>query len=954
MKTKYIFLFFIFLLVLFSFGSSGVLMGYVNSTGIVFFELNHFNDSSVSKDITFTASGSDTSVGLYLPKNATVTSVILNVEGNYTNTLVYNSEIKVNGSGNLIYIGGLENNGTHLFVMDGTGNSDGDMDTYLYNGTYVATIDTSFSDAPNNYYNGSNFFMLEYYVVGNDWINLHSNLGALTTRYYINLTSEGGDIASDGTYWFTPYNYYNRLMLYHYNGTLISYYNIGSASFNALLGDGFDASSNCGGVDSRSGVDYENGKIWMTCTNVGKDGDYSNDYIFRFTTNGTDYIYDNFKFNVSEKVTRITGITVDGNNFFVSNYTNYVYWYNLTKLYTNNLTISVNSTLFFNNSGTFNTTNTTIDFKDYLQSALSTCTADSKGYCTIPINISSDSAGKITLNNLQINYKYNATPNFNIINWWNETSNFVVGSIKGIAKHYSISTNPDTELNITGFIVQNDTICFIDGVNKAVGSFQDNYVGNLTSATIANLSEWNNYTIYDTSLGLGCPTNQSNATQYSNTTYQLKYFNITAYYPNGTESPDSGNLKIYNVTVEITLAENNLFLNMSPDYGLKWYNGSDWLALNVTNICNNSIAETETNYSTITIGSDIWYGCHNDANNNNKIEYYKILIPHLSNQQFQAFHEEDNEAPNTTIITPTGTYTSASNIPFNVTTSENVAFDSCWYNITNDAGATEKATTSADCNAFNGSFNIAGGNDDYIFYAFANDTSGNINQSIQTFTLSISTSPTGGGGGGGGGTEIIYIGRTCNESEKYWTIENEIGKKSIQFYIGKNSIRDKSVYLSNKGINQTYLNLSCVPSNEGDNICDYVRLKETNITVNPNLLVKKEVKFEFETPPNSTYGKNYYFNIVALDQIDCESSISIKAEVSRLGVFWNRFTIPISKVSEKDDLIVPSLLIISLITAVFFFIFYLVSKSFKSYDPVISFILNIIFSGAIFTVLLFL
>jgi len=45
--------------------------------------------------------------------------------------------------------------------------------------------------------------------------------------------------------------------------------------------------------------------------------------------------------------------------------------------------------------------------------------------------------------------------------------------------------------------------------------------------------------------------------------------------------------------------------------------------------------QTETNYSSKTIGSDLWKACWNDTNNNGKKDYFKVLIPHLSNQEFK-------------------------------------------------------------------------------------------------------------------------------------------------------------------------------------------------------------------------------------------------------------------------------------------------------------------------------
>lgn len=54
-------------------------------------------------------------------------------------------------------------------------------------------------------------------------------------------------------------------------------------------------------------------------------------------------------------------------------------------------------------SGEFSSTDT-INFVAELQSLISTCTADANGDCTIPIKVSSESAGKIVLDNLNIAY----------------------------------------------------------------------------------------------------------------------------------------------------------------------------------------------------------------------------------------------------------------------------------------------------------------------------------------------------------------------------------------------------------------------------------------------------------------------------------------------------------------------------------------------------------------------
>ncbi len=96
-----------------------------------------------------------------------------------------------------------------------------------------------------------------------------------------------------------------------------------------------------------------------------------------------------------------------------------------------NISIYVGNGLAYNQTGKFLTTEN-IEFSEELNGALYSCTADSDGYCTIPLTIHSDSSGQIALNDLDIN--------FNITEYvWNAAS-LVNGLYKARIRSYNGQT----------------------------------------------------------------------------------------------------------------------------------------------------------------------------------------------------------------------------------------------------------------------------------------------------------------------------------------------------------------------------------------------------------------------------------------------------------------------------------------------------------------------------------
>lgn len=82
--------------------------------------------------------------------------------------------------------------------------------------------------------------------------------------------------------------------------------------------------------------------------------------------------------------------------------------------YIQNISLFVNGLDTWNYTNYFVTTKTSNDISQELNNALSGCNADAEGYCTIPIKIHSDSAGKVNISNVNIyfnitEYQWNIT-----------------------------------------------------------------------------------------------------------------------------------------------------------------------------------------------------------------------------------------------------------------------------------------------------------------------------------------------------------------------------------------------------------------------------------------------------------------------------------------------------------------------------------------------------------------
>ena len=357
--------------------------------------LTTMSDTSSSKDLLYDVAETQTFY-VKLPKVASVTSATFNLTGDndlignniemgYTREWFTAYESLPYGSFEDFY-----NNGTVLWISGLSVSNKGGSQYYL-NGTYIGTYGSTTMDASEHGItsNGSDF-----------WVsNLQTdNISRYDSSYNFIETWESVNTSTSG-----PYSLVN-------NGTSIWVLaapnqdwegNDGIVSRYDLSGNledswTFTMSACCGSTMSL----YED-YLWIG------SGEWNDAGYWRYKTDGT---YDNrhIEFNQGEDGT----LTNDGEYFYLGNtYTDKIYKYYLES-YPNNLTIEVgvvDGIKEWNMTGDLSQ-NTTTNLNTSIMTYLATCTADSSGVCTVPIHISSLTAGIITIDDLNIQYTHNPNP----------------------------------------------------------------------------------------------------------------------------------------------------------------------------------------------------------------------------------------------------------------------------------------------------------------------------------------------------------------------------------------------------------------------------------------------------------------------------------------------------------------------------------------------------------------
>lgn len=140
----------------------------------------------------------------------------------------------------------------------------------------------------------------------------------------------------------------------------------------------------------------------------------------------------------------------------------------------------------------------------------------------------------------------------------------------------------------------------------------------------------------------------------------------------------------------------------------------------------------------------------------------------------------DTTNPNITINSPTAGQTlTSTNVTINISFSDNVALDYCSYNVTNSAGGTLINDTNVTCGSNSVEYQTISDGTNYVLNVFANDTSGNQNNTNRTFSIDTTApvSPPGGGGGGTTTTSFWTSTEVVSDSDFEKGVVKELSKK---------------------------------------------------------------------------------------------------------------------------------------------------------------------------------
>jgi hypothetical protein len=199
---------------------------------------------------------------------------------------------------------------------------------------------------------------------------------------------------------------------------------------------------------------------------------------------------------------------------FADFYEERVIWSNSSDIYPSNITLDVgdDGDYDFIHDGVLRTQNTTLDFRSEISSYLSTCTSDSNGFCSVPLNITGQN-GTVQLSNIVINIT--ESPRVNITYPLNGTT-YISSMTSMNYTRFDLSTG-HCWYSLNGGGTNTSVTCGtnITGLNSGDGNFVWTVWSNDTDNTINFTTV--NFTVDTTapSLAVQYPTSQNYKDIYS-------------------------------------------------------------------------------------------------------------------------------------------------------------------------------------------------------------------------------------------------------------------------------------------------------------------------------------------------------------------------------------------------------------------------------------------------------
>ena len=373
---------------------------------------------------------------------------------------------------------------------------------------------------------------------------------------------------------------------------------------------------------------------------------------------------------------------------------------------------------------------------------------------------------------------------------------------------------------------------------------------------------------------------------------------------NSAQSTTNRTLKIDTILPIITF-------NPSTQNGTRYNTNSIFVNVSITEANFKNITYylyNSTNSTLNTTSSSTSFTTLNYTNRDVGTYYFNITVFEESgNQNTSLTRQAIIDYPSFTIDyinTTTGSQT------FNFLVSNTSFAHTCFYTILNSTGQIDSATLSntiftcgTDTSETVSSFG------EFSLVVSVNDSFSHVRTELDGFQIKQGITPGGGGGGSIGGlTQAVNF-----------SIETRNSQDTLVLSLAKNSSipRVKEFKIVNKGLTDIQVDVECNTQNvnkssRGIEICDYVDFPETTFTVVANENNPEFGNFSINAPINAEYGDEYFFNILAKNNINQEiDGLSVKASVSYIGEIYKYSKIPGTEIDYPVSL---SALITSIIS----------------------------------------
>tara|TARA_Y100000310_G_scaffold67692_2_gene63061 strand:- start:1317 stop:3758 length:2442 start_codon:yes stop_codon:yes gene_type:complete len=518
----------------------------------------------------------------------------------------------------------------------------------------------------------------------------------------------------------------------------------------------------------------------------------------------------------------------------------------------------------WNVTGVFNTThNKTDDFASELNTALSNSCSGGVlvgNNCSIPFLMGSATAGILEYFGIDINY--NVFPFVELITPTNNSDS---------------SRDKDFECNATNLFnsqLINFTLQLWNSTNDLINQ-TTNLTSGITNSTIIPIVF--NYT--DTYHWNCFVENNDSARNYANSNFTL-------------------NVDLENPVVNLNYPTNNTFTDSSPIF----FNYTPEHSTQTIETCELYGDFTGTfglNQTDTSITEDVINQFNLSLTDNQYLWNVKCNATETGNSAFALNNLTftiDSIFPNVTlnaITIPIGSQT----ITFNSTIND-TNLNTCFYSIFNSSG---------DIDGLNSNITFACGDEavdatttafaSYNLTIYGDDLAGNENSSTLGFTTSASVGSIV-TGGSSSSTTIL------KEALNFSILSISFGNK-LDLILSKDSVkqREGTFVLVNGGIDEIDVEISCDTTdltkaqiNKNLNICDFVELNQTKYTLSPNEIINTRGSFLISTPPNSSFGDIYAFNLLATKKegsVTEVSKLSVSARLSLFGLFLKWSFVPL-------------------------------------------------------------